>query len=58
MVSVGRKQDDAEILSELEEDANEVAALHDDVRALRSELASLRSDLGLKPGKSTTGPPA
>ena len=58
MVSVGRKQDDAEILSELEEDANEVAALHDDVRSLRSELASLRSDLGLKPGKSTTGPPA
>ena len=58
MVSIGRKQDDAEILSELEEDANDVAALHDEVRALRSELSSLRSDLGLKPnGSATPSPP-
>ena len=57
MVSIGRKQDDAEILSELEEDANDVAALHDEVRALRSELSSLRNDLGLKPGGSVTPSP-
>jgi len=58
MVSVGRKQDDAEILNELEEDANDVAALHEEVRTLRSELAALRTDLGLRSSKSSTKPPA
>ena len=58
MVSIGRKQDDEEILNELEEDAIDVAALHDEVRTLRSELAALREDLGLKSAKSATKPPA
>jgi voltage-gated potassium channel len=58
MVSIGRKQDDEEILNELEEDAIDVAALHDEVRTLRSELAALREDLGLKSAKSATKPSA
>ena len=58
MVSIGRKQEDEEILNELEEDANDVAALHDEVRVLRSEIAALRKDLGLTSNESATKPPA
>ncbi len=61
MVSIGRREDDEEILNELEEDANDVAALHDEVRALRSELSALRNDLGLATGvrsSSQTSPSA
>jgi len=53
LVSVGRKEVDEELLSDLQEDANDMAALRDEVRALRSELAALRDDLGNSDTKRT-----
>lgn len=55
MVSIGRREDDEEILNELEEDSNDVAALHEEVRALRSELSALRTDLRLGSGARSSG---
>lgn len=52
LVSMGRREDDEEILSELEEDSDDIAALHNDVRALREELAALRSDLTSTSGQA------
>lgn len=51
LVSVGRREEDEEILSEIAEDTNDIDKLRTDIAEMRAEISAMRDDL-----KSVTRP--